>query len=189
MGCGSPQGTKQRGWRSLPSDPVTPPVPWHCGSQTPRAVPRVVEPNFQVGTLRPGLAEVSGPEALRLKAAARDLELSLGWAGHEGCWTGEALGTPLRTRLAAVSGRRFAQLGVRLEARARPPPPPAARPRPGGGVRRGGRGRANGRPSAPSPRPAPRRAAHSRGSGLATVDARRPGGLSDRRLDVRSAPR
>lgn len=151
----------------------------------PSQVPRVVEPIFQVGPLRPRLAEVAGPQALRLKAAARDLELSLDWAGHEGCWTGGVLGAQQRTRWAAVSGRRFAQLGLQREGRARPPPRPAARPRPGGG----GRGGARGGLGPPLRASAPPRAAHSRGSGLAALYARRPGGLTDRRPDVRSAPR
>lgn len=148
----------------------------------PSQVPRVVEPIFQVGPLRPRLAEVAGPQALRLKAAARDLELSLDWAGHEGCWTGGVLGAQQRTRWAAVSGRRFAQLGLQREARARPPPRPAARPRPGGGGRGGGPGRPGAAP--PRLRPAPRRAQPGLGArGSLRATARRTDGQAAGRAE------
>lgn len=147
-------------------------------------VPRVVEPIFQVGPLRPSLAEVAGPQALRLKAAARDLELSLDWAGHEGCWTGGVLWAQQRARWAAVSGRSHSSACSERRGLG-PLPGPRRDPAPEAEAGEGARG-GLGPPLRAS---APPRAAHSRGSGLAALDARRPGGLTDRRPDVRSAPR
>lgn len=175
MGWGSPPGKKQGGWRGLPSDPVTPPVPWQCGTQTPQALPTcpgLLSPFSRWGTeAQAGRGGgLTGPEAEGSRAGP-GTEFRLGGA------RGALDGWGARGSAADALG-----VGSHSSACSESRPRPAARPRPGGGGRGGGPGWAGAAP--PRLRPAPRRAQPGLGArGSRRATARRTDGQAAGRAE------